>query len=358
MRASLDYDASSLTAERWSDTKLPLNVADEDIWPGMTHQPQPRAEFIVMTFALVRWELAATVLRFGRISSTSAVLDEPEIHVHEEMLEEVRQRLDDRYLKHCKMDGYNKHPMQWASVMLTRIVSTLIRGLYIFRIDVEQMITRLWLVIYHPLIRKSFESGSNPDLKAKAFKKALEAIRSNRQLESEVEGMNHKWLLKPILHWHAMVIVLCVLCEKPHEFGEAWTIVDESFDAWRGKSWYTRSKLWKPLCKLYERSQRIRFTRRREPVDVASTSPADATSEMPSTGLNGLPSINMADSAFQIPLNFDNTSYGPPGVMQPFNADHGFGMSVDDFVLGRNPIIADEVPWDWSTWDAVCTENI
>ena len=124
MRASLDHDAQSLTAERWSDTKLPLNVQDEDIWPEMTHTPQPRDEFIPMTFSLLRWELAATFLRFGRFSSVQGgVLEESEIQVHEEMLEEVRFRLEDRYLKYCNADSYESHPMQWSCVMLTKIVS-------------------------------------------------------------------------------------------------------------------------------------------------------------------------------------------------------------------------------------------
>ena len=123
MRASLDHDSQSLTAERWSDTKLPLNILDEDIWPEMTHTPQPRAEFIPMTFSLLRWELAATFLRFGKIASTQGVLEESEIQTHEEMLEEVRLRLEDRYLRHCNADSYQNHPMQWASVMVTRVVS-------------------------------------------------------------------------------------------------------------------------------------------------------------------------------------------------------------------------------------------
>ena len=123
MRASLDHDSQSMTADRWSDTKLPLNVDDEDIWPGMTHQPQPRVEFTPMTFSLVRWELAATFLRFGKISNSSGILEISQVQAHEEMLDEVQQRLEDRYLSPYKNVNYDEHPMQWSSVMLTDIVS-------------------------------------------------------------------------------------------------------------------------------------------------------------------------------------------------------------------------------------------
>ena len=122
MRSSLDYDSQSLTAEKWSDTKLPLNLDDEDIWPEMTHVPQARTEFTPMTFSLIRWELAATFLRFGRVSGNIGAVDEAEVHAQEEMLADVRQRLEDRYLKYCRSESFDNHPMEWSSVLLTRIV--------------------------------------------------------------------------------------------------------------------------------------------------------------------------------------------------------------------------------------------
>ena len=122
MRASLDYDSQSVTAEKWSDTNLPLNLNDEDIWPEMTHVPQARTEFTPMTFSLVRWELAATFLRFGKVSTNLGTIDEAEIRAQEEMLAEVRQRLEDRYLKFCRSESFDTHPMEWSSVLLTRIV--------------------------------------------------------------------------------------------------------------------------------------------------------------------------------------------------------------------------------------------
>ena len=122
MRASVDHDARSLTADSWSDTKLPLDVNDEDIWPGMTHYPQSQTEYTPMTFCLLRWELAAAFLRFGKMT-TQGVPSESEILTYEETLRGIRQRIEDRYLSLCTAKSYDEDPLQFSSVIITDIVS-------------------------------------------------------------------------------------------------------------------------------------------------------------------------------------------------------------------------------------------
>ena len=100
MRASLDHDAQALTAGQWSDTKLPQNYNDEDIWPEMENAPPPRNQFTQLTFSLVRWELAAMFLRFGKLVEPNGHAQESDYLVYEEMLDEVRKGLQDRYLKY------------------------------------------------------------------------------------------------------------------------------------------------------------------------------------------------------------------------------------------------------------------
>ena len=220
--------------------------------------------------------------------------------------------------------------------------------------DEFQMIARLWLVIYHPLIRKCFQTGTNPELREKAFNKALDAIRKNRELEINVEGTPHAWLLKPILHWHAMVIVLCVLCERQKEYDDVWAVVEEAIGAWSKNHLYTRSKLWKPLCRLYERAQRTRLI---ETPKLARASFGSEDQPPYPTDTETLMSYDFGDSMYQLPTSFTNTAFGQPGSTAPLDITQGFDMPMDDIMLPPDPLMADGAPWDWSTWDAIYREG-
>ena len=184
----------------------------------------------------------------------------------------------------------------------------------------------------------------------------MEAIEINRLLESQVRGTNHGWLLKPILHWHAMVIVLCVFCENPEGRDEAWKAIAQSFDAWSADPQYSKSRLWKPLCRLYERAQRVRLTWRPKLSDT-SQAPAAKAEQDPTPFSLSLPiSLNSPDPLLQLPTNFEGMGYDQLGPTQSFSATQSFGMPMEDMMITQDPLMT-EIPWDWSTWDATYNET-
>ena len=220
------------------------------------------------------------------------------------------------------------------------------------------MLARLWLIIFHPLIRRSFQTGTNLEIREKAFNTALEAIRVNRELEAEVQGTNHGWLLKPILHWHAMVIVLCVLCETSDDHDQAWATVDESFSAWSGNPNYSKSKLWKPLCRLYERAKETRRDGRAKPNGPAPITPESAEQDLSPLNFAQPISFNSPEPTFQFTPGFDVTNYNQAQIPQPYDITPGFDMPMDEMMLSHDPLVTEGVPWDWSTWDATYNDTL
>ena len=107
MRVAEEQGADPSIMDQTFDTKLPLNINDDDIWPGMTEGPKKREGFTDMTFCLVRYEIGYT-MRFlsykppGPMSCPKRLLGGVEtIEDKERKIENLCQRLEEEYLRYC-----------------------------------------------------------------------------------------------------------------------------------------------------------------------------------------------------------------------------------------------------------------
>ena len=123
VRASEDQGSEPMVTERFFDTKMPLNINDSDIWPGMTDPPVEHERCTEMTFDLVRYEIGGTIRLLSamqkcpkQITGTSNTLE-----AKEAALERLRLRLEDKYLKYCDMNN----PLQWVAANVSRLVSSI-----------------------------------------------------------------------------------------------------------------------------------------------------------------------------------------------------------------------------------------
>ena len=167
-------------------------------------------------------------------------------------------------------------------------------------------------------------------------------------VEDKVFNTNFAWLLKPILHWHAMVIIICVLCGHPEGYDEAWRVVDDAFNTWSGNPHYYKSKLWKPLCKLYENAQRTRQARL---ASLNNGDGHDVAEHLAPMDFMPNASFDVADPAFQIPMDFANLDYGQTAPLDPLGGTQAFDVPMNNATFPQDPLLAEEIPWDWSTWE-------
>ena len=108
-----------MVTERFFDTKMPLNINDSDIWPGMTEPPVEHEKCTEMTFDLVRYEIGGTVRMLSAMQKCPKQAGQDTLENKEAALERLRYRLEDKYLRHCDMSI----PLQWVAANVSRLVS-------------------------------------------------------------------------------------------------------------------------------------------------------------------------------------------------------------------------------------------
>ena len=101
-RSSEDHGMDSTFSDDSSDTKMPVNVNDEDIHPAMNGWPQVREGCTEMTVCLIRFELAATARRLNSLGfgEAAACSGEKTLELKERIIDECHQRLEQVYLRH------------------------------------------------------------------------------------------------------------------------------------------------------------------------------------------------------------------------------------------------------------------
>lgn len=116
MAAQLCGTGIAIPHDSW-DTKQPLNINDDDIWPGMTGAPEERKGATEMTFCLVRTELGKF---HQRVKPASAVKDDRDASELVKALDEVERLIEDKYLRHCNAF----EPMDFMAMGMARGVLT------------------------------------------------------------------------------------------------------------------------------------------------------------------------------------------------------------------------------------------
>lgn len=105
-RSAEDHGTDPTLSETFYDTKFPMNVNDEDLYPEMKEWPQERTGMTEMSFCLMRFELSVTTRRLLNLAPTGVAppLSRKEtIEEKEKMIDEIHTRMEEKYLRYCDM---------------------------------------------------------------------------------------------------------------------------------------------------------------------------------------------------------------------------------------------------------------
>ncbi|KAF2801693.1 uncharacterized protein BDZ99DRAFT_402906 [Mytilinidion resinicola] len=248
-RASEDHGCDPTIVEAQFDTQMPLNVNDADLDPNMKDFPESRIGFTEMTFCIIRFEVANIFRRIlyippgpNRCNTYFANLTIPE---KEKWITECHQRLEEKYLSSCDMTI----PLYWVTATISRLV-----------------MSKMWLVVYHPHQRKDGGASLPQETKDKLFITSLENIEYAALLETEARTMKWGWLFRTYVQWHAIAFLLSELCvrTKGEAVERAWRALEKSASRW----WFPLASnperkgrqgcLWKPLRKLMAKARAAR----------------------------------------------------------------------------------------------------
>ena len=101
-RSAEDHGTDPTFNEQFYDTKLPLNVNDEDIYPEMKEPPKERDGATEMTFCLIRFELSVFNRRLN-CTNPGAAAAEQTLEEKEKMIDACHRKIEEKYLKYCDM---------------------------------------------------------------------------------------------------------------------------------------------------------------------------------------------------------------------------------------------------------------
>ena len=233
-RAAEDHGISLSTSDGDSDTRLPVNVDDNELFPDMQELPVGRAKWTDISFSLTMIEISRALSDAssrGSVSSGSP---------SDQMLTDLTTRLEAVYLRYCDPNI----PIQNATLLCANL-----------------MVAKLKFLVSHPwLNRRDGEQGvaqANDDNLAAA----CHILEINLQLQTEDLLRGFRWYFETYTQNHILTYLLWHLSVKPTGPGvdRAWNAVDESFKVadHRNISREPGSR-WKVLQLLKEKAMRIR----------------------------------------------------------------------------------------------------
>ncbi|KXT05690.1 hypothetical protein AC578_5631 [Pseudocercospora eumusae] len=317
-RASEDHGCDPTIIEQSFDTKMPLNINDVDITPSMKEFPPEQKGCTDMSFCLLRFEVANTFRRINYIppgppKACNEFYQSVTLEDKERWITECHKRLEERYLKHCDMTI----PLFWVTATVARL-----------------MMSKLWLMVYHPFQRQDGGASLSEEVKEKLFITSLENMEYSLLLESEVRTMKWGWLFRTYIQWHALAFTLSELCHRTtgEMVERAWRAVDRTVDGRWSLNLQDETNvghLWRPLKKLYRKAKdaRARGLQEQQLVQQRNSNPPSRTYSPNANPMFGHPNRPRMTRA---PLS--------AAQVQRFHQGPAFGQApIDKHELLRSP---------------------
>ena len=347
VRSSEDHGTDPSIFEAFYDTKLPLNISDDDISPDSTEPPRERPGCTEMTFCLIRFEVSVTIRRLNYVApgngSCTGHGNSRSVEDKERLIDACHKRLEERYLQYCDMSV----PIFWVTATVARLI-----------------MAKMWLVVHHPLQRDDRGASLTQDTRERLFLTSVEVIEFSHLLEMNENTARWGWLFRTYTQWHAVAFVLAEICVRPPGpvIDRAWRAVDTVYEKWDlGTSHGSRKgNLWRPMRRLMARARTVRAQQMQHqalfPQD-GSLGPVKGPVSIPVNTL-GHPTLDSAAQAFGVQIDFDPTminvanNAGQPPDFTP--AQRNLSDEEINQWLAQDQV-AGSVPetMNWAGWDEV-----
>lgn len=346
-RAAEDTGHNDMLSPESVDTQLPLNVNDSDLFIEMKQLPQPKVGFTEMTFSVVRYESTKIFrhLQTMWIRSSSSPGDtgrslDQTLEEKNRIINDIQRRVHELYLRHLDLTN----PLSWYTSTICRIV-----------------FTKMWLVTYHPYLRKEDPTGVLQGVRDRLFIDSTAAIESWLRLNEEQTTHRWRWLCETYVQWYALAFLLSELCKRTNgdAVDRAWDAVDgalrlglkiQSSSCQGGVPFGhdlepvgdTDCEPYRPLRKLLKRAREVRMDTLER---LKAKGRSDEISEMPIQ-------VQFQASPRDCISSLDMSSW----------AQDGFVFGIDPHMLDapwpvEDPILGKELPLENCLTERVESEN-
>ncbi len=341
VRVSEEHGSDPTIMEQSFDTKLPLNVNDDQLDPEAKDPPVEHRGCTDMTFCLIRYEVSNTMRRLGYIppgpGPSRDVRSAVPLAEKERWIEDCHQRLEEKYLRYCDMTV----PLYWVTATVARLI-----------------MAKMWLIVHHPFQRQDGGSSLPEETKDRLFATSVEVIEYSRLLETEKTTIKWGWLFRSFIQWHAVAFILSELCVRTSgaEVDRAWQMIETVFKNWVGDTTDAKKGLlWRPMKKLYIKAKAARDREYVVKSETPSTSigplSTATTNESPAEAFNPFPIPESIMNTFDLTtLPTKELSYSESLLRDEPQTSHETisHWLVDDATL--MPGLGDDSV-DWSSWD-------
>ncbi|KAF7169140.1 hypothetical protein CNMCM5623_001927 [Aspergillus felis] len=237
-RVSEDHALSTNGFGGFSDTKMPLNVDDRDIYPTMEVAPVLEPRWREMTLFLVAAEMNQALQKVYQLSV--AVLNgNDKMASLEQLLRTITTRIKDCYLQHCD----SNIPIQKAAVLLGQV-----------------QIGKLNLFVNQQYLRGLSAEESAARATEQTLLLACDTIDIGNELKTDELLSKFHWLFSAFTQYHLLTYTLWHLCVQPGVrcVDRAWQVVDRSFELVENPSWPSPGPKWNVLRNLRDKALDIR----------------------------------------------------------------------------------------------------
>ncbi|KAK9327954.1 fungal-specific transcription factor domain-containing protein [Lipomyces starkeyi] len=208
--AELSGSGVSVLADSW-DTKIPLNVNDDDLSPDMRELPTERAGSTEMIFCLIRYNVG----EFLRHSSPRSFVSEQNTGLSlaekDRVINELERLIEQSFLRYCDP----VIPLHFLAATMARSTMCTMR-----------------LGIHHP--RNFPDKGAQMPQADKDYllSNSMRIIEYDNLIQSSKSTQKFLWHVGVYFQWDALIFVLSELCHRTagEQSERAWQLVAEAFE--------------------------------------------------------------------------------------------------------------------------------
>ena len=236
LRASEDQGTDLTISSGSFDTKIPLNINDDDISPDSNQAPTERDGLTDMSFARTYFE-TGDIMR--QMMAPGVKADAAGLQTESHLLDKLHQKFEQGYVQYAAEAANIAH---WVAVTIARLVTA-----------------KMTLITFLPVLFSSPHEHVSDEIRTKLLVSAIEVAEYNHALNAEQACRQWRWIYQTYTHWHAIVYLMIEISRRPWSpiVERAWVALHSSWLI-PARSIEKNSRLCVPLRKLMNKARKHR----------------------------------------------------------------------------------------------------
>ncbi|KID87431.1 Transcription factor, fungi [Metarhizium guizhouense ARSEF 977] len=197
----------SIAPDSW-DTKQPLNINDDQIYPGMTEKPEEKKGATEMIYSLARIELSNFYAKTG-VKLKSAAVSFKNSDEIENLINDVEGSIEMKYLRYCDI----LNPLHLLTLAVVRSAANIVR--------LRNRMT--------PVMDKTVNDGERNELCALSER----ILETDSTIYRNPSLKKFRWQVKNFFLWDALLCILLSISKtgfyKRAELDKTWNMVGEVY---------------------------------------------------------------------------------------------------------------------------------